>query len=637
MMMMPAAIRRAVLGALVGGLIAPLALIASVSLRPQLALEMDRDVRVVASGFYDPERADTLTFAWTRNEVIVRLPGLDRRRPWSCTIRLRGARPDPATLPEILVSVDGVTVVRQPAQNDWQDLHAALPARPEQPGVVIALTASNTFQPGGGDTRALGVMVDSWICRPESSGLVVPPRRALTAAVVGAAVFGAALGLAGLPALALFALLAVVVGAQSVALGWDFAAFAPYAARLPWTAGWIAVGLMAVSSGLDWIRRVPLTTAARVVIAISAVVLYVKLAALLHPSKLDIDVVFQAHRLEWVLTGRYFFTQTMPSGVQFPYAIALYVFAAPWTALTRDHVALLRIVVLTMEVTAGALLYPMIVRSWGDRVSAVMAVALFSIVPVSYWVLRDANLPNAFGQSIALIAVAAATVWLFPPRAYGQRVALLAITSVALLSHVSTFSLTIATLMAAAVWYWWRGGVSLRVPARVIAVTTILAAVIAVASYYANPQFWDVYKHATAATATSPASGAASFGSRIGSALVLSSKAIGWPMLLLAVAGAATLRRPRCDRLRLTLAAWATAYLAFLGVAVLTPVGGQFERYAAEFVGRVTYATYPAAVILAAAGLGYAWRRGPAGRVLAITVACWAAGVGIDNWLEWLR
>ena len=57
------------------------------------------------------------------------------------------------------------------------------------------------------------------------------------------------------------------------------------------------------------------------------------------------DAVFHAHRLEWVLGGRYFFTQPMPSGVSFPYAIALYVAAAPFASLTRDHVALLRIVV----------------------------------------------------------------------------------------------------------------------------------------------------------------------------------------------------------------------------------------------------------------------------------------------------
>ena len=78
--------------------------------------------------------------------------------------------------------------------------------------------------------------------------------------------------------------------------------------------------------------------------------LYLLLLAVLHPSKALVDALFHAHRLEWVRAGNYFFTQPMPDGVAFPYAIALYVVASPWMALTRDHVALLRIVVCTAHV-----------------------------------------------------------------------------------------------------------------------------------------------------------------------------------------------------------------------------------------------------------------------------------------------
>ncbi len=70
-----------------------------------------------------------------------------------------------------------------------------------------------------------------------------------------------------------------------------------------------------------------------------------------------------AHRLDYVLAGRYFFTQVMPGGVQFPYAIALYVFASPWAAFTRDHIALLRVVVAAAEAAAGLLLYWAILRT----------------------------------------------------------------------------------------------------------------------------------------------------------------------------------------------------------------------------------------------------------------------------------
>src|SRR4029079_17228302 len=123
--------------------------------------------------------------------------------------------------------------------------------------------------------------------------------------------------------------------------------------------------------------RHPLHRAAQFVIVWSAAIIYLQLLALLHPSKQVIDAVFHAHRLEWVMDGRYFFTQPMPSGVQFPYAIGLYVFAAPWTAFTRDYVSLLRIVTVAAESIAGALLYWMVVRRWGDRLAGGIAVALF--------------------------------------------------------------------------------------------------------------------------------------------------------------------------------------------------------------------------------------------------------------------
>ena len=102
---------------------------------------------------------------------------------------------------------------------------------------------------------------------------------------------------------------------------------------------------------LEIIARRPLHQAARFVVAFAGLVLSVHLIGLAHPSKDFVDAVFQAHRLEWVLGGRYFFTQPLPDGVQFPYAIGLYVFAAPWARLVTNHVALLRVVVCASEIT----------------------------------------------------------------------------------------------------------------------------------------------------------------------------------------------------------------------------------------------------------------------------------------------
>ncbi len=63
------------------------------------------------------------------------------------------------------------------------------------------------------------------------------------------------------------------------------------------------------------------------------------------------------------------------------------------------------------------------------------------------------------------------------PRAAGQVGALFLVTSVALLSHVSTFPLLAVALIALAVCCWWLGQPAERVAGRWIALTTIAAAV----------------------------------------------------------------------------------------------------------------------------------------------------------------
>ena len=47
---------------------------------PALVIDLDRDLPRNVSGVYPPERDDAsgLTFAWTGDEAVLRLPGLDR-------------------------------------------------------------------------------------------------------------------------------------------------------------------------------------------------------------------------------------------------------------------------------------------------------------------------------------------------------------------------------------------------------------------------------------------------------------------------------------------------------------------------------------------------------------------------------
>jgi len=64
-------------------------------------------------------------------------------------------------------------------------------------------------------------------------------------------------------------------------------------------------------------------------------------------------------------------------------------------------------------------------------------------------------------------------------------------------------------------------------------------------------------------------------------------------------------------------------------------VDAPFQRYAAEFFGRVLLATFPAAILLAARGTAWAWRTGFATRLTsALLVGC-AVVLGIRSWMAW--
>jgi hypothetical protein len=122
------------------------------------------------------------------------------------------------------------------------------------------------------------------------------------------------------------------------------------------------------------------------------------------------------------------------------------------------------------------------------------------------------------------------------------------------------------------------------------------------------------------------------------SAFQMTAVEIGWPILVLAAVGCYSIRvRGGRDRVASVVIALAITYVAFLLFSILTRVEAPFERYAAEFVGRVVLATFPAAVMLAAFGAAWAWRQGLVLRVLSVLVLLAAASGGIRAWERWFQ
>src|SRR4029450_995935 len=100
--------------------------------------------------------------------------------------------------------------------------------------------------------------------------------------------------------------------------------------------------------------------------------------------------------------------------------------------------------------------------------------------------IRHANMTFAFGQSMAVLTLAAVAAFASTPQAWLPAIGLFVLASIAFLSHVGIFPLLLASMMAAAAVYWWRGGAPLRPAVWCIAVTGLAAAVLSIVLYYGH-------------------------------------------------------------------------------------------------------------------------------------------------------
>jgi hypothetical protein len=627
------ALVRPLAAAALAGLIGLGAVLILYTLRPAVAFEMGSPLPSFVQGIHGPERDGALTFAWTSDRVEIDLDGLNRRGAWFCAMRYRGdARGPGLPAPTVDVTVDGARVARGDSTPDYQELAFRIPAT-DRAGARIGMTIAPTFVPGGADTRTLGVQVDRLGCRPE--GLALPPRSAL-AAVGGAAAFaGGVLAIAGVSIWGVL-LVALAMGLGGAALlTIDGGAYGAYPHVILRTALWTGVVVAGAITALDRIARERLSSAARAVCVMSGVAFWLKLIALLHPAKPDIDVVFNVHRLDAVLAGQYHFTQKFIGGVEMPYAIGLYLFAGLWTWITSDHMALIRGVTVATDVVAGALLYPIVLRAWGQRKTALLAVLAYQLPPLAYVVLGNANLPNIFGQSMALVVMATAVTWSLAPRRVGSLLAFAGVLAWALASHVSTAATLTATLGALAVLYFWRGDLARRRSSVAIVIAMFVAAALAWFAFYQD--FTNEFASAfgrmfggqpVTEAAPGMAKGYMGTTERVGDLVRQAAYSAGWPLLILAVFGTIDLARAGVrDRLTSALTAWALVWMVFSASTVFARVGDEYVRYAAEFLGRINLATLPLIAILAARGANRKW--------LGIAMFGWAIVLAVQSWLAW--
>ena len=566
------------------------------------------------------------TFAWTGETLAIDLDDIDRHVDWLLQMRVRGARGGGAPNPDLLFYVDGVLVLTHPSRVDYEEVQIPIPARPAAQGLAISMRASSTFVPGPSDPRALGVMLDSLALTP--SGIVLPPRAALTGVALASAALGAAVALLGVSPASAVGTAILLSAALAALVARGFGPYTDYADAVARATIWTGAVTALLVAGVRRVHGEPFRNTAKFAIAFTTAAFLLELLVLLHPDMPIGDALFHAHRFQDVLAGRYYFTSIAPGNYQFPYAPGLYVLAIPFAGLVRRGVAdmtLLRTIVCAADALAGLLLYGLAVRMRGDRLSGALAVALYHLIPLGFGVVVAGNLTNAFAQSIsvgALALMAAAAVRLEHRAAVAGLTATLA---TAFLSHTGTFAIGAVAACVIAFLFWWRGGPALRSPAAAVLLATIAAVVIAVVVYYAH--FIETYRTELAriggeTAAATPDAGGRGIAERLAAVPRYLGLYFGVPALALSAWGAALLwtRRAR-DRASLATTGWILTCGLFLGIGILTPVDTRYYL-----------AAIPALALFAAYASGSAWMSGGPARVIALTLLAGTLFVAARAW-----
>jgi hypothetical protein len=335
------------------------------------------------------------------------------------------------------------------------------------------------------------------------------------------------------------------------------------------------------------------------------------------------------HRAELVQRGSYFFTSVTPRPFfEFPYAPGLYVAASPlWASFPTqpEHVMLLRTIGLVVDALAALAIFAAVRRYWGVG-AAVVAAAVFQLVPIGLHTFCTANLTNAFSQSLFAAALMLWVWSLSRPWALAASSLFAALLAAAFLSHFSTLSTGVPIVLAA--------GLALlgaRGPERSRWTWTLAALAVALAVSYAiyYSHFHEVYaKTLERVLAREGAEASRSMVAPVSVKLGRFVHAVrveyfGLPLLAGALAGVAValMRRSR-DPLTLLVCGWGLVVAAFLALGVFTPI---------EM--RAALAGQPVVAALLGLGAAALWRNPLVGRPVAFFLVSAVVYRGCSDWL----
>jgi hypothetical protein len=113
-------------------------------------------------GFWGSESVDSLTYRWSKGTSYIKFPQIEAISPLTLSLCIGGLRPPGVRPPRASIKVNGHTLAEFITSKGMEIYEFAVNRWMLEPGDLVVEIESDTFVPGGGDLRELGVIVD-WI------------------------------------------------------------------------------------------------------------------------------------------------------------------------------------------------------------------------------------------------------------------------------------------------------------------------------------------------------------------------------------------------------------------------------------------------------------------------------------------
>lgn len=599
--------------------------------------------------FQDQEDDGEQTYRWTRDRSWIELEGTGVPAPWVLQLRANGYRPDRAA--HVALAMNETTAEEFDTNGGWS-VYTVRGAQPPDAwsGNNTVRLINDTFVPseeiaGNVDPRKLGIAVDRLELVPERSSAfignedywidlgapVIPPFAPLLSwGLAFGLLYATARGI-GLPRRALNFAFAVFI----LALAFAFAVARLYIGyyTAPFLNLAFALALLAIA--LTWLvprvyARLGLEQTPHAWAGLGGILLTsigLKWGGMWYAQFHSSDLLFHAHRLEFVTRGNLFFTSQLPDAAQrvVPYPPALYVFLTPLIPFFDDYSSLLLIANVLADVLAVCAVYYAALKLFSDARVGLAAAFLFAFNPISFWIYSWGNHTNIWGQCAASLLFAfCLTHRLSSPRNFLLALFLFLL---AALAHLGVFLSLIAFLLLVAL----LSLLSRSARSQVFTYALLFGAGVLLAWLLYYGEFSNVLADQTARFIQDFSSGetavrgtvSASLFDRAQQVLRLTTEQMGLALIGLGLVGLPLAWRKLEARSRVTLFAWLLVALIFAVISI----GSSFST---------RYTLWAAPALSMSGGLALAWlfQKTRVGAFAAYSLGGAAFAVTLMVWVE---